>query len=170
MSVQEEPLDLTVKKDTENQNLNKTESKKTSLTSFDFPEWYSAYLNIASRQYQYYPSYDYQAREITTQNVEEITKSRKRKQTASSCEVSGKVIKLETDKNDSSKFVPTEKVKSSGLWLPTYQSSIPERKTGKKSKKLVSSAIASINKLCDCRGCYEKHIFKMRAGPWWGCA
>ena len=105
-------------------------------------------LCIASRQYQYYPIYDYQAREITEQNMEERTKSRKRKQTCSS-ETSGKVMKLDTD---------------------THQSSIPERTTGRKSKKLVSSAIASINKLCDCRRCYEKHILKMWAGPWWGCA
>ena len=100
--------------------------------------------------------------------MEERTKSRKRKQTCSS-ETSGKVMKLTNDKKENTKYVPKERVKSSGLWLPTHQSSIPERKTGKKSRKLVSSAIASINKLCDCRGCYEKHILQMRAGPWWGC-
>ena len=163
---QEKPLDLTVKKNIENQNLNKTESEKTS---FDFPEWYTTYLNIANRQYQYYPSYDSQGREITRQNMEERTKSRKRKQTGSS-EGNGKVMKLDTDTKENIKYVSKERVKSSGLWLPTHQSFIPQRKTGKKSRKLVSSAIASINKLCDCRGCYEKHILKMRVGPWWECA
>ena len=41
---QEEPLDLTVKKDIENQNF-----AKPSLTNFGFPEWYSTNLDIAKR-------------------------------------------------------------------------------------------------------------------------
>ena len=142
--------------------LNRTENEKPS---FDFPEWYTTYLNIANKQYQYPSSYDYQVREVIEQNVVENTKSRKRKQPPGSNTVSDKVMKLETDNKENTKYFPKEIVKSTGLWLPTHQSSIPERKTGKKSKKLVRSAIASINKLCDCRGCYERHILKMRAGP-----
>ena len=99
---QEEPLDLTVKKNVENQDLNKTEREKSR---FDFPEWYTTYLNIANRQGIYYPSYAYQAKEITEQNVEKVTKGRKRKQPPESSEVCGKVTKLETDKKDNNYII-----------------------------------------------------------------
>jgi len=87
--------------------------------------------------------------------------NRKRKQSQS--EEAVKDIQSKTKENPLSK-----RIKTSSVWLPNQAPSVPKRNQKKKSKGVVNSALASINKMCDCRGCYQQHILQMRAGTWWG--
>ena len=170
--IQEHPLDLTVKKNADHLNAEKIESGKSGepfLTNPSFPSWYSTYLSIANRQYQYYPNNKYHTRQLFEQNADNITKNGKRKQETNTSEVFDKKIKLDPSNKKDTNLLSSEKVKSSGVWLPAQQPSLPERKTLKKSKAVLRSAIASITRQCDCRGCYQNHISKMRAGAGLGC-
>ena len=180
---QELPLDLTVKKGDADASLVKTNGSKpvqkkslnleseNKFSSYELPSWYSIYLSIANRQSQYqhqsYTSYGYPADKEPVYQGQVFNTTGKRKEFPSEIEGKRKQMRPESDfqKNQMS-----EKVKSSGVWQPTQQSSVPEKKSSKKSKKILKSTIASINRQCDCRGCYEQHILKMRAGSWLGCA
>ena len=175
---QEHPLDLTVKKGDGDASLVITNSSKlvqkkslnleneNIFSSYDLPSWYSVYLSIANRDTQYqhqsYTSYGYPADKEPVYLGQVFNTTGKRKEFPSEMEGKRKQMREE-------KVQMSEKVKSSGVWQPTQLSSVPERNSSKKSKKILKSTIASINRQCDCRGCYEQHILKMRAGSWLGC-
>ena len=180
---QELPLDLTVKKGDGDASLVKTngskpvQKKSLNLESenifitYELPSWYSIYLSIANRQNQYqhqsYTSYGHLVGTEPVYQEQVFNTTGKRKEFPS--EIEGKRKQMRSE-SDFQKGQMSEKVKSSGVWQPTQQSSIQERKSSKKSKKILKSTIDSINRQCDCRGCYEQHILKMRAGSWLGCA
>ena len=178
--VQEEPLDLTTKKEKSSKSKThqqETTMNKTTVDSFNFPRFYDTYLSISSRQSLYSPHF-------TTETVENLSKNenkqmkhgqlKKRKHTDdfSLKNEHSRLTKKARRVTVVEKETIREKVKSRGVWSPSQQtsSSVPEKKHGRKSRKLVNSAIASINRLCDCRSCYEQHILKMRAGTWLGLA
>ena len=163
--IQEQPLDLTVKKTEFNSVLevNKVDNTKHLVPPFDLGHFFNTYQAIATRQYPDYPvplSHD-------CQDTEQQELSRKRKLISSSSQPSNKVIKIEAGQCEPDTKVKKETVKSSGVWQPYHETAVPERKA-KKSRKLVNSAISSITRLCDCKGCYQQHILRMRADKVFG--
>ena len=162
--IQEHPLDLTVKKNADPLDIKKVQSGKCVESFFAepfYPYWYSTYLSLANRQYQNNQNYLNPKGLKSKQYEDDITKNAKRKQITVVSEVHDKRIKLDANTNEDTKSVLREKVKSD------YGPSVPERNTVNKSKAVLRSAIASITRQCDCRGCYQNHISKMRTGSWY---
>ena len=159
--IQEHPLDLTVKKNADPFFVKKVQSGKcveSFIAEPFYPYWYSTYLSLANRQYQNNQNY-LNPKGLKSKKYEDhITKKAKRKQITVLSEVHDKRIKLDANKNEDIKSELREMVKSD------YGPSLPERKYVRKTKAVLRSAIASITRQCDCRGCYQNHISKMGAG------
>ena len=147
LSLQEEPLDLSMKTQ-EEPGMGQKADVKRQERSFDLWKFYQTYHQISSRSLTYYPvDYGLVQPCQTSPNI-----TRKRKSSSSSIENEGsesgdeKKIRLEIiTGNCKSNYSPNQK----------------------KSEKV--SQIANIKDSCDCRFCYEDHIIKMRLKterPW----
>merc|ERR1712173_254461 len=128
---QELPLDLTVKKDGDDQNIVKLSNLKPveirsfnleneySCHSFETPSWYDIYISIANRQsqyqHQYLPSYGYHAAQIPSYHRDLLPFNGKRKESPNDTESRSKQRKSEDELNTTQL---SEKVKSSGVWQP----------------------------------------------------
>ena len=141
---QEEPLDLSVKKE--------RSSEPASLVkpNFDFQKFYDTYCEISSRSLPVLPHFD--APKVR-EDVDEIS-IRKRKYSTDTCEsdetVSGDEKRIKVDDQETAKKL-TKKSKSL------------------KRAKDKNAQISDIKKSCDCRFCYEDHIIKLRLKtekPW----
>ena len=147
LSLQEEPLDLSMKTQVESGMGQKAEVKNQER-SFDLWKFYQTYHQISSRSLTYYHAYNGLAQPFQTSPS--IT--RKRKSSSSSIESEG-------SESGDEKKIRIEMI--TGNCKSNYSPS------QKKSEKV--SQIANIKDSCDCRFCYEDHIIKMRLKtekPW----
>ena len=140
LSLQEEPLDLSMKTQVESGMGQKAEVKNQG-TSFDLWKFYQTYHQISSRSWTDYPG-DYGSVQPCQTSP---SNTRKRKSSSSSIESEG------SESGDEKKI---------RLEITTGNCKSNYSHNQKKSEKV--SQIANIKDSCDCRFCYEDHIIKMR--------
>ena len=140
--VQEEALDLTVKKE-------KVEENENSFNQFNFQQFYQTYSIIAERENKTNISYD----NFPTQQTENIWK--RKLPTCFDVPVEKKICK-ELGINP----FKDEKLELRNI---TSRKTISKTENNlKKPKKKISVKISKIKETCDCKFCYEDHIIRMR--------
>ena len=154
-TAQEQALDLTVKKDESEVNVEKQ-------SQFDFVKFYQTYSRIAERE----NGVDVNCEEsFYPQNVSSWKLEKKRKIFASFPEPVGQNIhqkKIIYEANIQNHRAEEGFLKNCQTLKQNDQVKKLAKKSSNKTKKKSSSKIASIKDTCDCRFCYEDHIIRMR--------
>ena len=140
MPFQVEPLDLSMKKQEKQQTVQHS-GVKSQETNFDFWMFYQTYHQISSRSWSAYPG----DQDFLHPSQTSPSNTRKRKSSSSK------------EDSDDSESGDGKKIR---LECPNINN---KSNNSHKKKKIVKvNHIASIKDSCDCRFCYEDHIFKMR--------
>ena len=137
-AIQEEALDLTVKKE-------ETEVYEKPIKQFDFAKFYQTYSMIAQRNYMGSASY-----EQNFDAEQETFWGRNNNESFSDSEPAHKKSRRENKKEEISPMINSRR---------KYYKTV---KNSKKTKTKMSGTLSKIQSTCDCRFCYEDHIMKMR--------